>query len=117
MDSKKFGYLAERASIEFLIKKGYHILYHSYRNYHGEIDIIAFDQDVVVFVEVKSRKSKKYGAPEEAVHQLKQRRILKVAQLYQQENKLIDKVVRFDVIAIERDQGKLFRIRHIKNAF
>ncbi|MCD6486023.1 MAG: YraN family protein [Syntrophobacterales bacterium] len=99
-----------------LQKEGYKIVERNYRCRYGEIDIIAMNAGDIVFIEVKSRKSDKFGLPEEAVGIIKQRKISKVALNYLQEKKLADHNVRFDIVAVRfMSQGN--RVKIIKGAF
>ena len=108
----KVGVSGEVQAKEYLIKKKYKILACNYTTKLGEIDIIAKYKNVVVFVEVKSRNSVKYGLPREAVTTHKQVKIKQVATQYLVSNQLLDSNVRFDVIDIL--DGEL---THIENAF
>lgn len=112
--------LGERGEIiawEFLMKQGYQILEKNYRCKIGEADVVARKNGRLVFVEVKTRSSGHFGRPEEAVHAVKQRKIVKVAQWYQKEKKLEDAPVAFEVVAVEWTNGESPRIRLIENAF
>ena len=87
------------------------------RNYHekcGEIDIISYEKDLLVFTEVKQRKNADFGRPEEFVTATKQERIRKTAHLYIMRNKYRGNA-RFDVIEVLGEKKP--EIRHIKNAF
>ena len=92
--------------------KGYAIVATNYKNRLGEIDIVAKDKNVLVFVEVKRRATLAFGRPCEAVDERKQHKIRKTAELYlvTTKNYYID--VRFDVVEILGDE-----INHIENAF
>jgi len=78
----------------------------------GEVDIIASKDDAIVFVEVKTRNSSKYGRPCEAVNYTKQNKYRNMAGLYLQREGLENAFVRFDVIEILDGE-----INHIENAF
>ena len=112
MNRRGFGGEGEARARAFLERKGTKILEMNYRRPTGEIDIIARADRTIVFVEVKRRSSLRYGRPGEAVDRTKQRHILRTAQLYLHENRLLDVPVRFDVIEILPGE-----IRHIENAF
>lgn len=112
MFNKISGDSGERKAREYLKKQGYRIIKCNYSNKIGEIDIIAYDQGVLVFVEVKYRKDDYFGLPREAVNYNKQRKIRQVATVYINQNELFDKVIRFDVVEILGDQVEL-----IKNCF
>ena len=70
------GRRGEQEAVRFLRSSGYKILEQNYRSVHGEIDIVALDGETVVFVEVKTRTSEKYGTAAEAVGTRKQRHII-----------------------------------------
>ncbi len=111
-----FGKKSESEAISYLKKNGYKILEKNFRTRFGEIDIIAIEKDVIVFVEVKSRKSLNYGHPKESVDFRKQQKISKVALYYLKKNNLFDCSARFDVITI-RSFGKNNEIELIRNGF
>jgi putative endonuclease len=112
----KKGTIGENLAVDYLEKKGYRILQRNYRYEHGEIDIVAEDGNALVFVEVKARRSKKFGEPEDAVTPRKREKIRATADGYLFENNIDDKECRFDVIAIDY-QGDKTEIRHLIDAF
>ena len=116
MNRRTRGQLGENLAVEYLQKKGYLILERNFRFERGEIDIIAEINGVLVFVEVKSRSSKIFGEPEEAVTPSKQRQIRNVAEGYLFKNNIDDRECRFDVIAVEY-KGTTTTIRHLQDAF
>jgi len=101
----------ETLAAEFLKKLGYKITDKNFKVKAGEIDIIALDKKVLVFIEVKFRKNNKYGNPYEFVTVQKQQKITKAALLYIKKNN-IKADFRFDVVSICGNE-----IEHIKNAF
>lgn len=118
MDNKrKKGSLGEKIASDFLTQLGYEILKKNYQYGHGEIDIIAKDGDVLVFVEVKYRKSLEYGRPEFAITKSKQKQIRKIAEAYLYENQIKDQSCRIDVIAIVHLPKQKPEINHYINAF
>jgi putative endonuclease len=110
------GKNGEEKAVGLLEENGYKILVRNYRTRLGEIDIIAKDKGTIVFIEVKTRNSNKFGLPSEAVSAFKQRQISKAALLYLKENRLLDKPARFDVVSIDCGEDKP-RLDLIKNAF
>jgi putative endonuclease len=114
---KIVGDRGEDAAVDLLSKKNYEIIERNYRFGHGEIDIIAKDKDILVFVEVKTRKNLEFGPPELAVTKNKQRQIRKIAEMYLVENKITDMDCRMDVVAILLKQNLPPEINHIENAF
>jgi len=112
------GKLGEKVSVEYLKKQGYQIVERNYRCRMGELDVIARDKDTLVFVEVRSRSTKRFGLPQESVGPAKQRKIRLLAEYYLQSLRQPLQKVRFDVMALYfGPNGKLLNINHIKNAF
>jgi putative endonuclease len=99
-----------------LKQNGYKILEQNYRNQLGEIDIIAREKKTLVFVEVKSRKSVRYGSPKWAVTPRKQRQISMVALSYLKSSGQSHAHARFDVVTVIANRDGL-QIEIIKNAF
>ncbi len=121
---KQLGDLGETIATNYLKKKGYQIIERNYTNASGiklgEIDIIAKDKEKneLIFVEVKAREFKKYGntLPEENVNYQKMRKLERIAYFYLQQNKLLNRNYRFDVIAVWVDwQTKTAKVKHIKS--
>jgi putative endonuclease len=106
----------ERNAVSFLERQGFAILDRNYTFHHGEIDVVAKDGDVLVFVEVKMRRSARFGSPEDAVTPAKQELLRRTAEGYVQEKKLNNISCRFDVVAINVEKGTK-RFVHYKNAF
>ncbi len=111
-----FGKKSESIATTHLKKHGYKILEQNYRTKLGEIDIIAKDKDTLVFVEVKARRSDRFGNPKYAVTSKKQRKISMVALLYMKSTKQSNVKARFDVVAISLAKDKP-NIEIVKNAF
>src|SRR5215467_550182 len=91
-----FGRCSEILALDHLRSRGYRIVTSSYRMKTGEVDIIAWDGDTLVFVEVKARKNT--DPPEDSVGPQKQQRIIRAAQAYISRYRLQDKPYRFDVL-------------------
>lgn len=108
------GKRGERLAIEFLEKNGFRILETNYRFKRAEIDIIARDHEMLVFVEVKTKKSTFFGEPEEMINDRKIEMMQSAAEAYMYENGW-RKDIRFDVIAILL--GRNTEISHFKDAF
>jgi len=94
------GAEGERAAKAFLQAKGYRILRENYSTPLGEIDLIAREREVVVFIEVKARTSDEFGPPQSSVTLTKQRQIVKVAGLFLEQEGLAESACRFDVVAV-----------------
>ena len=94
------------------------ILEQNFKTALGEIDIIARDKDEIVFVEVKTRSSGKFGEPQEAVNRHKQLTIRKVAMIYLKKKNLLDEVgVRFDCVALRAREDNDFEVEHFEGVF
>ena len=112
------GPLGEREAERYLLRKGMIILFRSYQDRVGEVDLIAVDQRTVVFVEVKTRSSDIAGDPEDAVDKGKQTKLTKTAIGFLKWHRLTDCAARFDVVAIRwPDTSAPPQIKHYKNAF
>ena len=112
MNRKTFGTDGEYDAGDYLKGQGYEVLAMNYRRPTGEVDLIARQRRTVVFVEVKRRTTRRYGAPAEAVTPAKRAHIVRTAALYLQENRLDDVPVRFDILEITPGA-----FRHIEAAF
>ncbi|MCK5645280.1 MAG: YraN family protein [Anaerolineales bacterium] len=100
MSNKTLGDFGEEVAADSLRAKGYRILARNWRTSAGEIDIIAEQNDVIVFVEVKTRTSDLYGTPQDAITQNKRRRIIRSSLVYLTEMDLLDRDWRVDMVAI-----------------
>jgi len=110
------GKRGEELAAAYLAKAGYRIMERNYRCIFGEIDIVAEEGDSIVFVEVKSRRSKAYGDPQLAVGARKQKKISMVALNYIEEKQKHSRNARFDVVAVKLlPTGTTIEL--IKNAF
>lgn len=113
--NRLFGDRGERAAARYLKQRGMRILDRGYRIPQGEVDLIARDGDIVVFVEVKTRKQ---GTPAEAVNLAKQKRLTEAALHFLKRHHLLEGRWRFDIIAIVWPEvGGEPTIEHIPNAF
>lgn len=117
--TKKVGDEGEQLAIDFLKENGYEIIETNYRYGKGEIDIIVKDmvKDVLVFVEVKSRKNLEFGEPEFAITKNKIKQIKRMAQLYFYDKEIRECDCRFDVITILYNQNNKPELKHYINAF
>ena len=112
------GKIGESLAVAHLEARGCRILAQNYRAGRGEIDLIVQDGQFIVFVEVKTRRSLKFGVPQAAVTKQKQRQISKIALAYLRSKNLWDSPCRFDVIGIHLShQSELLRLEHIESAF
>lgn len=111
------GKKGEGLALTYLKRKGYEIIEKNYRTNAGEIDIIGRDRDCVCFVEIRTRKTRKFGSPLESIDRKKQNQIAKTALIYIKNNRLEEGKCRFDVVSVEQIGGFLPNIKLIKNAF
>ena len=115
---KSLGQRGERAAAKYLRRKGYKIVARGSRLRPGELDLVAVDGRTVVFVEVKTRRSDRYGSPAEAVDLQKQRRLTRLAVTYLKRHGLLEYPARFDVVAILWPEDRRRpEIEHFENAF
>jgi len=114
--TKEKGQEGERLAARFLKEQGFRILDRNYRNRIGEIDIVAEDRGVLVFVEVRTLEASAGHSPEETIQWKKQRSISRTAEAYIQYKRLEDRPARFDVVAVTLD-GTRSTLRHIPDAF
>ena len=111
------GRLGEDVAVRYLQANGFIIIQQNFRCRLGEIDIIAKEKGVTVFVEVRSRASGSYGLPQESVGFKKQNKLRKLAHYYIVRYEIYDDC-RFDVLAIMFEQDNVVRsIEHFRNAF
>lgn len=111
------GKLGEELAAEELRRRGYAILARRYRTRFGEIDIVAQDEGTLVFVEVKARRSDRFGSAAESVTDWKQRRIAAMALDYLSWVGRLDDPCRFDVVAIDGLGTGNTTVRVIQHAF
>lgn len=117
MKRRDTGILGERLAGEFLREKGYHIIETNYRCTEGEIDIVARHGDDLVFVEVRAKRSGKFGSPEESITPAKQEKLRVVAARYRETHEDLPDSWRIDVVAVELDRrNRPSRIEVIENA-
>jgi putative endonuclease len=112
--NQRIGKWGEDTAIEYLTQKGYEILARNVRTPYGEIDIIAKQTDVLIFIEVKTRTSNKMGLPEEAITPRKREHMLAAADHYAAEHEIDHWQI--DVVAIEGKPGIKPTITYFENA-
>ena len=117
MKRRDTGILGEKLAGDFLKKRGYCIWEANYRCPEGEIDIVAGHKNSLVFIEVRTKKSRQFGSPEESITPAKMAKLRAVASHYQQTHDNLPASWRIDVVAIELDRAdKPLRIELIENA-
>lgn len=113
----ELGRWGEQLAASHLESLGYKVLERNWRCRRGEIDLVASAGEVLVFVEVKTRRGRDHGTPEEALTTAKVRRLLELSQRYLLEHDLENVDWRVDMVAVElNQQGELVRCEHVPNA-
>ena len=115
MNKRRFGIIGEKIAQDYFRNKGYKILETNFYTKRGEIDIIAQMENCIIFAEVKTRTSLKFGTPAMAINFTKKKHIKSVAKTFLYINKLHRHEVRFDVIEVFINNGKC-KINHIEGA-
>jgi len=113
---KQTGNEGEAEARAFLEQKGYRILEQNWRYGQGEIDLIARDGQVMVFIEVKTKKHEGFGEPEDWIGRRKQNQIGRLALGYLQKKNLENIECRFDVVTVDKT-GPAAAVNHIEDAF
>jgi len=115
---KNLGDFGENLAIQFLEKRGYHVLEKKFISNYGEIDIIANHPktpNIIYCLEVKTRTSTQFGSPERAITYNKIKKLHDTACSYFYQNKIEDKIFRLDVISILiNPRNKKAKIKHLK---
>lgn len=113
----EIGRYGEAAALRYLTDQGLRLLESNFRCRRGEIDLVMEDHDCIVFIEVRYRRSSRFGTPAETVDRRKRRRLTIAAQFYLQTRHGADRLpARFDVVAIRPDTTGL-HIEWLRNAF
>ncbi len=118
----EIGRRGEDVAAAYLEARGYRVMDRNVRFLREEVDIVAFqptpadDGGMIVFVEVKARSGSGFGRPEDAVDAAKQKAIMRVAEAYLHERRLMPSPTRFDVVAVHFGPGEP-RVEHFENAF
>ena len=110
------GKWGEGVAADYLEQQGYSILERGWRSGHKDIDLIAFKQGILAFVEVKTRKNNAYIQPQQAVDRHKIKLLMTAANRYICNNN-IDAEIRFDIVAITGTDYSNYKIEHIEHAF
>lgn len=113
---RELGQQAETLAADFIRNEGYKILHENWRYKAAEIDLIAMEGSILVFVEVRMRSSTEYGRPEQTLNKRKRRLIIDAAMAYIHENRF-EGEIRFDVASVILGSGKKPFIRLFRDAF
>ena len=111
------GKKGEAAARAYLERRGVRILAANYACAAGEIDLVGREREALLFIEVKTRTSEAFGPPQLAVHQRKQRQIVRAAQWYLAERRLSEVACRFDVVAVTFLNDECPQIHWVRDAF
>ena len=110
------GRRGERAAEKYLGRNGYRIVARNFSAAGPEIDLVAMDGETLVFVEVKTRRNREAGAPEEAVDERKQKQIRRAAEMFAMRYREDEIEMRFDIVAVDAS-GERLEIELLRNAF
>ena len=118
-ERQKLGRGGEELAKRFLLSKGYKIVKRNFRAPFGEIDLIAYQKKVLVFIEVRTKTSSNFGAPEESISLNKKKKISRLASFYLKAKRLNENEIdcRFDVVCLTLDKGDSYTIKLFKDAF
>lgn len=116
-DWQAYGKKAESAAEHLLRGKGYRILDRNIRFANGEIDLVAEVDEMVVFVEVKARRTTGFGGAVYAISPRKKQRLVKLASQYLTLRNLSQRPCRFDVVLYQEDSVAQGKLEHIEHAF
>lgn len=115
--TREKGREGEDLAAAYLESKGYTILEKNYFFQRAEVDIVAYDEKAIVFVEVKMRENTDFGEPAEYVTEKKKKQIYKATEAWLYERKMDGSPVRFDVVAIVKPENEAPDIQHFEHAF
>ena len=116
MNRADLGYMGEAVAAKYYIRQGYLLLNHNYRTRMGELDLILYKADTIVFAEVKTRTGAMLDRPAAAVDARKQYRLVLAAQQYLQRSPYGDAAIRFDVVEVT-PAGTGWQVHCIPGAF
>lgn len=113
---QSLGKKGEQIAAEYLLRHGYSIIERNFRIRYGEVDIVACDNDTIVFVEVKTRTTNQFGTPEDAITAKKLRDMTKAAEVYVSLKYTTEPLMRLDVVGILVDSsGTPLSIEHTRD--
>jgi putative endonuclease len=110
------GELGERIAERWLRARGWRVIQRRFRSGHRDIDLVVERGGVVAFVEVKARRSDRFGDPVEAVNWRKQKELGRSARVWIARHGRVGEAYRFDVVGVLVEPGRV-RIRHVAGAF
>ncbi len=113
----KLGTAGEKAAVRFLKRGGFKVLARNYTCPIGELDIVAMDENAIVFVEVKTREHGRDADPESNIDARKRRKLTQVARYWLERHREPDCAYRFDAVSVLLSQDREPEIRHVVDAF
>jgi putative endonuclease len=115
--NEALGHRAEDIAHRYLERRGFTVVARNYKasNGSGDLDIVAWDREVLVFVEVKSRSTEEWGLPLRALSREKERHLIRLAADYQRRARLENALIRFDLISVTFSSPN--RVEHVRDAF
>ncbi len=117
MKRSRLGTWGEGVAADYILRKGYRLISRNWRCREGELDLAARRGDTIVFLEVKARRSDRFGPPKAALTPAKQRKLQRAAWAYLEAHNLLDAPWQIDMVAIERaPSGRIERLDHFENA-
>jgi putative endonuclease len=111
------GAYGERCAVRHLVEAGLRVVARNWRSDQGELDIVAWDGEILAFCEVKTRRGTAFGTPAEAIVPAKARRLRRLAAQWLAAHELHPPEIRFDVIEVLAPRAGPAQIQHIRNAF
>jgi putative endonuclease len=117
LETREFGKRGELEAVRYLQRQGYRIVERNVRLGRGEIDLVAYDGKVLVFIEVKARRTEQFGGALWAVDTRKRAQLSHLALQYLTRRRLHDCICRFDVVLIQGRTDRKVEIQLIQNAF
>jgi putative endonuclease len=115
---RKLGINGENLALEFLERKGMQLFCRNFRVRRGEIDLIMWDKEELVFIEVRTRTDDHFGTPVETINNTKRHKIAQTARYFLQQKKISPEVrCRFDLVGVLVREGATNKIEHVANAF
>lgn len=112
--ARSVGDYGEQVACRHLEEQGYVLVDRNWRCDQGELDIVAMDQDTLVFCEVKTRRSGRYGSPVEAVVPAKAARLRRLALRWLREHDLHRRQIRIDVLGVRVQRSGAAQIEHLR---
>jgi putative endonuclease len=115
--TRRLGQAGERLASDYLQRQGYRVVDRNVRRREGEIDLVVVDDDTLVFVEVKLRRSSRAGAAVQQISPAKHARLLQLAEAYAADHPDLPKNLRLDLVAIDLTvSGEVGKLQHVRSA-